>query len=193
MRCRPEHMERDAFERDASAVAPWLLNKLLQSTTDDGVTVTGRIIEVEAYTQDDPASHTFRGRTPRNAIMFGRAGHAYVYTSYGIHQCLNVVTGPVGDGQAVLIRAVEPLGGIKTIIGRRSQRPRTDLTNGPGKVGQAFAVTGRDNGTDLLDPSSTLRIIDDDVPPPTEPPTGPRIGISKAVDTPWRFRVPRIR
>lgn len=186
-------MDRDFFERDAPVVAPELLNTLLRATSADGVVVSGRITEVEAYTSTDPASHTFRGVTPRNAVMFGRAGHAYVYTSYGIHQCVNVVTGRRGDGQAILIRAVEPVDGIDIISQRRQHRATRELTNGPGKVGQAFAVSGDHDGVDLLDPTGRLQLIDDGVAPPAEPVVGPRIGITKGVDTPWRFRVPRIQ
>ena len=180
------------FERDAPLVARELLGKRLIAASADGAVVSGRIIEVEAYTRDDPASHTFGGPTPRNSVMFGPAGHAYVYVSYGIHRCLNVVTGATGDGQAVLIRAVEPLDGLEVIVERRGGRPRRELTDGPGKVGQAFAISGDHNGLDLLDPRSALRLVDDGVLPPADPVAGPRIGITKAVDTPWRFRVPRV-
>ena len=186
-------MNREHFERDAPIVAPELLNKLLVATSSDGMNVSGRIIEVEAYTGDDPASHTFRGSTSRNAVMFGPAGHAYVYTSYGIHQCLNVVTGRVGDGQAILIRAVDPIDGVEFIAERRGGRTHRELTDGPGKVGQAFAISADLNGVDLLDPSSPLRVLDDGVVPPDRPVIGARIGITKGVDTPWRFRVPRVR
>ena len=186
-------MNREQLESDAPIVPPELLNKLPLATSFDGTHVSGRIVEVEAYTGDDPASHTFRGPTPRNAVMFGPAGHAYVYTSYGIHQCLNVVTGTAGDGQAVLIRAVDPIEGIELITVRRGHRAPRELTDGPGKVGQAFALRAELNGVDLLDPSSTLRVLDDGVAPPDHPVIGPRIGIAKGEDTPWRFRVPRVR
>lgn len=187
-------LERSWCERDAPIVAPLLLNKLLVAGPVVGAlvdtVVSGRIIEVEAYTSDDPASHTFRGRTPRNGVMFGPAGRAYVYTSYGIHQCLNVVTGRAGDGQGVLIRAVVPIEGLDLIAERRSHRAARELANGPGKVGQAFGISATHNGTDLLDPTSRLRLVDDGTPPPSTPVTGPRIGITKGVATPWRFRVP---
>lgn len=187
-------MDRAWFERDAPVVAPELLNKLLVAVSPDDPrhdrAVVGRICEVEAYTRDDPASHTFRGETPRNRVMFGRAGHAYVYTSYGIHRCLNVVTGSIGDGQAVLIRAVVPVGGVAIMAERRGHRVRRELVDGPGKLGQAFAVTADHNGMDLLDPASTLRLVDDGTAPPPVPTRGPRVGITKGVQTPWRFRVP---
>jgi len=185
-------LARAWFERDAPVVAADLLNKLVVVTVD-GVTASGRITETEAYLRDDPASHTFNGETIRNATMFGAAGHLYVYLSYGIHQCANVVTGTAGDGQAVLLRAVDPVAGIKAMVQRRGRSGR-DLSNGPGKLCQALGISSAHNGVDLLDACSTVlggvSIADDGVPPPRRPLVGPRIGITKAVATPWRFRVP---
>ena len=148
---------------------------------------TGRIIEVEAYEPDDPASHSFRGMTPRNAVMFGPAGHLYCYLSYGVHTCANVVTGAVGSGAAVLIRAVDPLAGIEQMRLRRGGQSR--LADGPGKVCQAMAITLLHNGADLC-AGAELALVDDGTPPPSDPVVGPRIGITKAVEVPWRFRVP---
>jgi len=170
------------FERD-------LLNKVLVAQVPGAEVVAGRIIEVEAYTENDPASHTFRGRTPRNEVMFGAPGRLYVYLSYGIHCCANVVTGPLGEGQAVLLRAVVPMSGIETIRLRRGNKPDHDLVNGPGKVCQAFAIDLDDYGTDLADLRSSVVVVDDGVAPPTSPLTGRRVGISRGVDTSWRFRV----
>ena len=167
---------------DAPDVAPALLNKLL--VHGDCI---GRIVEVEAYREDDPASHTFRGRTARNAVMFGPAGHMYVYFTYGMHFCANVVTGPDGVGSAVLLRAVEPLAGIELMSARRGGSPR--LADGPAKLCQAFGI-GRDhNGADLLS-GDRVGLYDDGVPPPANPRIGPRIGITRAVDVPWRWRTP---
>jgi DNA-3-methyladenine glycosylase len=149
-----------------------------------GTLVAGRIVETEAYTADDPASHSFRGRTPRNAVMFGPAGHLYVYRSYGIHWCANVVTGAEGDGQAVLLRAVDPVEGVDEMLRRRGRRP---LADGPGKLCQAFGLDGDDDGADLCG-EGPIRIVDAGAGSPVDPITGPRIGITKAVDTPWRFR-----
>jgi DNA-3-methyladenine glycosylase len=146
----------------------------------------GRIIEVEAYDSDDPASHSFRGVTPRTAVMFGPAGHLYCYLSYGVHTCANVVTGEPGKGAAVLIRAVDPLAGIDQMRQRRGGQAR--LTDGPGKVCQALAITLLHNGADLCG-GGALALVDDGTPPPGDPVVGPRIGITKAVDVPWRFRV----
>ena len=109
---RLKPLPRVWFERDGHVVAPDLLNKVLACRSANGTTVSGRIIEVEAYDESDPASHSFGRRTPRNEVMFGRGGHLYVYLSYGIHCCANVVAGPKGVGAAVLVRAVEPISGI---------------------------------------------------------------------------------
>ena len=167
---------------DAPDVAPVLLNKLLVHGE-----CIGRIIEVEAYREDDPASHTFRGRTPRNAVMFGPAGHLYVYFTYGMHFCANVVTGPEGVGAAVLLRAVEPVAGVDLMSARRGGRRQ--LADGPAKLCQAFGI-GRDHdGTDLLT-GDGVGLYDDGVPPPTDPRVGPRVGITRAVDVPWRWRAP---
>jgi DNA-3-methyladenine glycosylase len=153
------------FERHSTEVAPDLLNKLLVV----GPT-RGRIVEVEAYSSDDPAAHTFRGRTKRNEVMYGPAGHLYVYFIYGMHYCVNIVTGPEGDGQAVLIRAVV-IDGVD---------PR--LTNGPGKLCRYL-------GIDMSHGGDRANVVDDGVPPPATPLVGPRVGITKAADWPRRWRV----
>ncbi len=175
-------------------MAPDLLNKLLvvrrPAGDGAGAVVSGRIIEVEAYDEHDPASHTFAGPTRRNAAMFGPAGHLYVYLSYGIHHCANVVTGEVGAGSAVLIRAVTPVDGTASMRRRRGAVRDRDLTNGPGKVCQALAIDLADYGADLTHPRSAVTIIDDGVDPPIDARVGPRIGLTKAADTPWRFRLP---
>jgi DNA-3-methyladenine glycosylase len=168
----------DFFGRHATVVAPELLNKVL---VVDGC--SGRIVEVEAYTSDDPASHCYRGRTPRNAVMFGPPGHLYVYFSYGMHHCVNVVTGTDGDGQAVLLRAIAPLTGVEAMRSRRGPVPERSLTDGPGKLTQAL-------GLDLGDNGRLAEIYDDGTPPPEHPRVGPRVGIRKAVDWPRRFRLP---
>lgn len=152
----------------------------------DGIRTSGRIIETEAYTAHDPASHSFHGCTPRNSVMFGPGGRLYVYLSYGIHCCANVVVGAEGDGQAVLLRAVDPIDGVGEMFHRRGREP---LADGPGKLCQALGIDLTDDGAGLVG-TGPIRIIDDGTAPPAEPIVGPRVGITKAVDTPWRFRVP---
>jgi DNA-3-methyladenine glycosylase len=119
--------------------------------------------------------------------MFGPPGRLYVYLSYGIHCCANVVTGADGDGQAVLLRAVVPLDGLEVIRSRRRGRSDRDFANGPGKLCEALGITLADNDAAVFDASSPIRIVDDGTPPPSEPIAGPRVGITKAVDVPWRF------
>jgi DNA-3-methyladenine glycosylase len=165
-------------------VAPDLLGKLLHVELA-GIQCTGRIVETEAYMPDDPASHTFNGQTNRNAVMFGPPGHLYVYLSYGIHQCANVVTGPVGSGQAVLIRAIEPVGGLDVMEARRGLSGR-ELSNGPGKLCRALGITAGHDGLDLV--SSGIVWIGDDGAKPEKTLVGPRVGIRQGVETPWRFR-----
>ena len=173
---------RRFFAADSFEVAPQLLNKLFVAGE-----CVGRITEVEAYMPDDPASHAFRGRTPRNAVMFGPPGHLYVYFTYGMHHCANVVTGQVGSGQAVLIRAVTPLVGIDVMISRRG-RDR-NIADGPGKLCQAFALDLSASGADLCSPGP-VGVFSDGVEPPAEPVVTPRIGIRVGVDLPWRWLVP---
>ena len=173
---------RSLLAGDAPVVAPQLLNKLLVHGE-----CVGRITEVEAYREDDPASHTFRGRTERNAVMFGPPGHLYVYFTYGMHHCANVVTGPEGTGAAVLLRAVEPLDGADTMRERRHRRRQ--IADGPAKLCQAFAIGPEHNGADVCRGDGP-GLFDDGTPPPMDPIVGPRVGISKAVEVPWRWRVP---
>jgi DNA-3-methyladenine glycosylase len=184
-----DSLGRHWFEAGAAELAPRLLNKLVVSTVG-GVRVVGRITEVEAYDDTDAASHTFAGPTERNRVMFGPAGHLYVYLSYGIHHCANIVAGPSGSGQAILLRALEPVDGLDTIRVRRGGRPDGELTNGPGKLCRALGIDLAHSGLDLLAPGAVVTLVHDGTEPPASPLIGPRIGISKAVDTPWRFRVP---
>ena len=148
---------RSFFDRPALAVAEELLGKVLVRTTSEGV-VAGRIVETEAYVGlEDRASHASRGRTERNAVMFGPPGHAYVYLVYGMHWCLNLVTEREGIPAAVLIRAVEPLEGVELMWRRRTKaRRERDLTSGPARLCQAFAIDGALNGADLCGPGSEL-------------------------------------
>jgi DNA-3-methyladenine glycosylase len=140
--------------------------------------VGGPIVEAEAYRHDDPASHSFRGRTPRNGAMFGPPGTLYVYRSYGIHWCVNIVCGPEGVPDAVLVRALEPERGIELMRARRGREP---LTSGPGNVGQALAATAELNGAParLLPPARARRVV-----------RTTRIGLTRAAERPWRFLDP---
>ena len=183
-------LERQFFARDALDVAPALLNKVLVFGD-----CSGRIVEVEAYRSDEPAAHTFRGRTPRNAVMFGPAGHLYVYFSYGMHHCANVVTGDVGDGQAVLLRAIVPVTGVDAMRARRPPGTAEGrLADGPGKLCQALGLDLSHTGRDLCAAPDGLAlwIGDDGIEPPAAPLVTPRVGITKAVDLPWRFLVPGV-
>jgi DNA-3-methyladenine glycosylase len=163
---------------EAAEVAPRLIGAML---TVDGV--GGRIVEVEAYDQGEPASHSYGGPTPRNATMFGPPGHAYVYRSYGIHWCLNFSCNPVGHGGGILIRALEPLYGLEMMWERRGRTEPRLLCSGPGKLCQALAVTRAMDGLDINAPPFEVALS----PEPAPVIAGPRIGISKAVDLPWRF------
>ena len=145
--------------------------------------VGGVVVETEAYGPDDPASHAFTGRTPRNEAMFGPVGALYVYRSYGLHWCVNVVAEPEGVGAAVLLRALEPVVGIAEMQARRGQNDERALCSGPGKLTQALAITGADDGAAIDQQPFSLR------PPaaPVDVATTPRVGITKAVVQPWRY------
>jgi DNA-3-methyladenine glycosylase len=185
-------LPRSFYARDSRELAPDLLNKLLVSRPIDGPRVAARIVEAEAYRgSDDPGSHAYRGMTPRTAVMFGSPGHLYVYFTYGMHWCANVVATKDGDAAAVLLRAAAPVEGIEVMRSRRPKARRDrDLLAGPARLCQAFALTGADNGADLV--RGTVRIVDDGVPPPTTPGVSTRVGLAagRGDDHPWRFFVP---
>jgi DNA-3-methyladenine glycosylase len=147
--------------------------------------IGGRIVEVEAYAPDDAASHAYRGRTRRNAAMFAPPGTLYVYRSYGIHWCVNIVVERAEVGAAVLLRALEPTHGVAEMCARRDTVDVRALCSGPGKLTQALGICGSDDGASVLDPPFALE------PPhgPTEIVATPRIGITKAVEVPWRYVV----
>lgn len=167
-------------------MAPRLLGCELVRTLD-GQTLRGRIVEVEAYDQTDMASHTYRGMTARNAVMFGPAGHLYVYFTYGMHYCCNVVVGDAGHGAGVLIRAIEPLEGEGMMTANRQGRGGKNLANGPAKVCQALQIDLALNGHDLA--AAPLQLIERPPLPPDAVMATPRIGIRRAVEVPWRFIV----
>jgi len=179
----------EVLARAAVEVAPDLLGWRLSHTTDEG-TVTVELTEVEAYMGEaDPASHAYRGPTPRNEVMFGHPGHLYVYRSYGMHWCCNVVTGHNGTASAVLLRAGRVVEGADLARERRGERV-TDrsLARGPGCLGQALGLNRDHNGVDLLS-SDTLRLRTGQPVPPTRIACGHRVGVRLAHDVPWRFWV----
>ena len=171
-------LTRDFFARPVHEVAPELIGATLLVNG-----VGGRIVEVEAYDQDDPASHSFRGRTARTASMFGAPGHAYVYRSYGIHWCINLVCAEDGRAEAALVRALEPTHGLEAMRERRGLGAERTLCSGPGKLCQALGITRVHDGLSLDEPPFELLARE------SEPPlaVGPRIGITRAVEQPWRY------
>jgi DNA-3-methyladenine glycosylase len=174
--------------RPSTAVAPELLGHLLVRRLATGEELRARIVETEAYAQDDPASHAYRGVTPRNGVMFGPAGRLYVYFTYGMHHCMNVVTGPVGEGCAVLLRAAEPLEGLAAMGHARGTDRVRDLCRGPARLAQAFAVDRSFDGADLIDGNDVWLERGGSVDA-ADLRSGPRVGIRAGVDRPWRFWV----
>jgi DNA-3-methyladenine glycosylase len=178
-RCRvSKRLDRSFFNRSVHEVAPDLIGVTLLV---DGV--GGRLVEVEAYRHTDPASHSYRGRTDRNAVMFGPPGYVYVYRSYGIHWCVNFVCEREGSASAVLIRALEPTEGIATMRRRRGVSDIRLLCSGPGRLCEALRITHRQNGLALDAAPFALFAREGKV----DIVTGPRIGITKAVELPWRY------
>jgi DNA-3-methyladenine glycosylase len=173
-----KRLNRSFFARSVHEVAPELIGATLLV---DGV--GGIIVEVEAYHQSEPAAHSYRGPTPRTMVMFGPPGFAYVYRSYGIHWCINFVCEPEGSAAAVLIRALQPTHGIPTMRRRRGLHDERTLCSGPGKLTGALAITNRHNGLPLDTPPIALHARDTT----PEIAAGLRIGITKAVELPWRY------
>jgi DNA-3-methyladenine glycosylase len=172
-----------ALDGPVLEIAPRLLGGVLRHGR-----VACRITEVEAYDgPNDPGSHAYRGPTPRNAVMFGAAGHLYVYFTYGMHWCCNVVCGPEGTASAVLLRAGEVVDGVETARGRRpAARSDRELARGPARLCQALAIGRDQNGHDLAAPPLTLELG----APEDEVRSGPRVGLRAAADRPWRFWLP---
>jgi DNA-3-methyladenine glycosylase len=177
-------LTRGFYEGDVRDIAPQLLGKLLVHGER-----AGRIVEVEAYGgAEDPASHAYRGRTRRNGAMFGPPGYLYVYFTYGMHWCANVVCAPEGNPQAALIRALSPVSGLPAMrAARPAARNDRHLTNGPARLCQALGITGALDGTDLL--VGEVRILDDGAVPPDDPEVSPRIGVRQGTDLLWRWSV----
>jgi len=171
-------LERGFFTREVTEVARDLVGARLLIAGAGGT-----IVETEAYAQGDPASLSYRGRTVHNASMFGPAGHAYVYRSYGVHWCLNLVCGAGPSGSAVLVRALAPTDGLPSMRARRGTDVLRQLCAGPGRLCQALGVTGALDGLALDTAPFAIALR----PAPVEIVVGPRIGLTRAVDTPWRF------
>ena len=181
-------LPREYFAVDSRLLAPLLLNKLLVHGDR-----AGRIVEVEAYAgAADPASHAFRGRTARNATMFGPPGQLYVYFTYGMHFCANVVCGTDGEASAVLLRGLTPVAGLDAMRAARGPAARLDrdLCSGPGKLCQALGIDRTFDGADLVTGDRGVEVVDDGTPAPAVPGVSGRIGLSVARDVPWRFYVP---
>ena len=174
----PKRLTKAFFNRSVHEVAPDLIGTTLLFGG-----VGGRLVEVEAYHHTDPAAHSSHGPTPRNVVMFGPAGYAYVYRSYGIHWCLNFVCEPKGSAAAVLIRALEPTVGLARMGRRRGLSDVRLLCSGPGRLCQALGITRADNGLKLDEPPFELLARSGEV----EIVAGPRIGLTKAVERPWRY------
>ena len=154
----------------------------------EGTLLTARIVEAEAYQEDDPASHSYRGRTKRTEVMFGPPGHAYVYFTYGMHHCMNVVTGSTGEGSAVLLRAAEPLEGLEEMSRRRGTNDPRALCSGPGRLCQSLGIDRAENGLDLV-PGRRLWLLEGAPVAPSKMSVGSRVGITSGTERPWRFSV----
>jgi DNA-3-methyladenine glycosylase len=190
---QPEFLPREFFDRESVAVAPELLGCLLSHETAEGL-VTVRLTEVEAYLGErDPASHAFRGQTARNAVMYGPPGHAYVYFTYGMHFCVNLVCQPEGHASAVLLRAGQVVDGVPLAAARRSGRRRsvpreTDLARGPALLCEVLGIGRSQNGADVCTPAAPLRVLAPaKLVPGADIAAGPRVGVSRAADVAWRF------
>lgn len=184
-------LTRDFYLQDTVRVAKTLLGKLISCQTTQGLAV-GRIVETEAYLgKADPASHSFRGLTPRNQAMFGLGGHAYIYFTYGMHFCFNVVTKPKGEAEAVLIRALEPIQGLDLMAQRRGLNNPKNLCSGPAKLVQALGITKQMNGSSLITGSIKIHTEDDfnQTKPDFKIVATTRIGITQAADKKLRFYV----
>ncbi len=186
-------LDRQFYTRDLLAVANQLLGKLIVKK-EKGKILSGKIVEVEAYDGSiDEAAHTFIGKTKRNEIMFNEGGYLYVYFTYGNHYCCNVVTGQEGKGTAILIRAIEPVDGVATMIKNRfnrnllNEKEKYNLTSGPGKVCQAMSINKNHYGIDLT--GEEIYLIDQPIVEMQNVVITKRIGIKKSVDLPWRFYI----
>jgi DNA-3-methyladenine glycosylase len=179
-------LPRSFLARPSTLVAPELIGRVLVRILPDGSRISARLVEVEAYGPDDPASHAYRGRSPRNEVMFGPPGGLYVYFTYGMHFCANVVTGRAGEGSAVLLRAAEPLDGLAAMASNRGVDALRLLCAGPGRLAQAFGIGRADNGADLVrDPVLQLRAGVPLRPSAVERST--RVGVRVGIEPRWRY------
>jgi DNA-3-methyladenine glycosylase len=187
-RGRGRALPRSFYARDSRELAPELLNKLLVHDDPDFGRVAARLVEVEAYAgEEDPGSHGFRGETARNRVMFGPPGYLYVYFTYGMHWCANVVCGDVGSASAVLLRAGAPVEGVDVMRLRRpAVRRDRELCSGPARLTQALGITGVDNGADLL--RGPLRLLDDGTTSPRRPGRSTRVGLNPGRGDGYRWR-----
>jgi DNA-3-methyladenine glycosylase len=180
-------LSRTFFDRPVEEIAPALLGQVFAHHTSAGP-VAVRLTEVEAYAGPlDPASHAYRSRTPRNEVMFGEPGHAYVYFTYGMHFCVNLVCGPEGIASAVLLRAGEVVDGREIARERRPRSTERDLARGPARLCQALGIARDQNGLDVCAADGPLRILTGGPVEPALIRSGPRTGVNGAKDTPWRF------
>lgn len=185
-RVSEKRFDRSFFERTVQIVARELLGSYIHRKIG-GTELIGRIVETEAYHQSDPASHSFRGMTERNKIMFGEAGFTYVYFTYGMHYCMNVVTGFPGTGEAILFRALQPISGTKEMFRRRKKaRTESDLLSGPAKLCEAFAIARKENGIDLIT-SDLLYVTRGKLETGEKIGVTTRVGINVGVDKEWRY------
>lgn len=186
----PHPLPRQFYFQDTLTVAQALLGQLVWRRLPSGEVLSGIIVETEGYLRGDPACHAYRGPTPRNQTMFGPPGHAYVYFTYGMHMMLNLVCATEDVAEAVLIRALEPVEGVETMrTNRGGIESALQLTNGPGKLAQALSLTRlHDDGTDVTSPHSDLQIRPHSAPP-FETVATTRIGISRGIESPWRYYI----
>jgi DNA-3-methyladenine glycosylase len=179
-------LPRIFYARPSVEVAPALLGQILVRRLPDGTRVSARIVETEAYEPGDPASHAFRGPTPRNLVMFEGPGHLYVYFTYGHHWMMNAVTRRPGEGSAVLLRAAEPIEGAERMASLRGRTSPTDLCSGPGKLAQAFGADRALNGEDLVGGTEVWVERGTSVPE-VDVAVGIRVGVNVGFDRPWRY------
>ena len=180
-------LPRSFFGRPSTVVAPELLGRVLVRVLPDGTRLAARLVEVEAYEQGDPASHSYRGRaTRRTEVMFGAPGRLYVYFTYGVHFCSNVVTGPDGYGSAVLLRAAEPLDGFEAMAANRGTDRLRLLCSGPARLTQAFGIGRDDNGADLVKDPGLFLLAGSPLAPRTVV-RSTRVGVNVGVERRWRF------